>query len=42
MEYHIKMIKTLTEFLGQAYNEAVMKRIVWHKQQLHKYGIFGV
>lgn len=42
MNYHVKMIAALTEFLGQGNREAIEARIVWHKIQLRKEGIFAI
>lgn len=42
MNYHIKMIAALTEFLGQGNQDAIEARIVWHKIQLRKEGIFAI
>jgi hypothetical protein len=42
MQYHIKMIESLTEFLAKGNQDAIEARIAWHKIQLRKYGIFAI
>jgi hypothetical protein len=42
MNYHIKMITSLTEFIGQGNQAAIEARIAWHKIQLRKEGIFAI